>query len=624
MAVLTATNQQTNNNMRFLLLSTFLFSTFILSAQPDRWQQRAEYAMEIDMDVKKDQYTGKQTLKYFNNSPDTLDKVFYHLYFNAFQPGSMMDVRNLTLPDADRRVGDRISKLSDKEIGYIKPGVLKRDGTPQAYVVEGTIMEVPLAKPILPGASATFELEWDAQVPLQIRRSGRDNAEGIEYSMAQWYPKMAEYDYQGWHANPYVGREFYHVWSDFDVKITIDRNYLIGATGYLQNADEIGYGYAEEPASRGKKITYHFKAPKVGDFVWAADPQYRHTSLKRADGMTMNFFYQPGEKTSENWNNLPKVMDEAFAYINEHYGHYPYEQYSFIQGGDGGMEYSMATLITGERSFPSLVGVAVHELMHSWYQHLMGTNESLYAWMDEGFTSWASSEVMNHLRSKGLIGGDVQENPHSRTYAGLRAFRESGMQEALSIHSDHFATNAAYGVAAYTNGAVFLEQLRYIIGEEAFDCTLHRYYHDWAFKHPNPNDFVRIAEKCSGMELDWYREYWVNTTTYADYAVKTVEADKKKSTIFLEKIGRMPMPVEILVTLKNGDEKWYYIAPRILRATKAQPAYAKNWTVLGDWPWTNPTYDLTIDVSKEDIKSVQLNPTGRMFEDNVENNRWGD
>ncbi len=578
--------------------------------------------MEIDMDVKKNQYAGEQTLKYFNNSPDTLDRVFYHLYFNAFQPGSMMDVRNLTLPDADRRVGDRISKLTEKEIGYIKPKKLTQDGQSLKYEVVGTILEVELAKPIMPGASTTFYMEWDAQVPLQIRRSGRDNREGIEYSMAQWYPKLAEYDYQGWHANPYIGREFYHIWSDFDVKITIDGDYVIGGTGYLQNPEEIGYGYAEEPAKRGKKITYHFKAPRVGDFMWGADPDYRHTSLKRADGMTMNFFFQPGERTSTNWDNLPKVMDEAFAYINEHYGQYPYEQYSFVQGGDGGMEYPMATFITGERSFPSLVGVSVHELMHSWYQHLMGTNESLHSWMDEGFTSWASSEVMNHLRKKGLIGGEVQENPHLRTYAGLRAFRTSGTQEALSVHADHFATNRAYSTAAYTNGSVFQEQLRYIIGEEAHQETLLRYFNDWAFKHPNPNDFIRVAEKASGMELDWYKEYWVYTTEYADYAVQEVMADKKKTKVQLQKIGRMPMPLEILVTLKNGEEQWYYIAPRILRATKPQPAYAKNWTVLEDWPWTHPTYDFTIDVPKEDIKSVHLNPRNRMFEDDVENNTW--
>ncbi len=607
--------------MRLLLL-IFTLTSFALTAQPDRWQQAATYEMEIDMDVKKNQYDGKQTLRYINNSPDTLTKAFYHLYFNAFQPGSMMDVRNLTLPDADKRVGDRIKKLEKKEIGYIEVGSLSQDGRPVKYETVGTILEVELNEPILPGATSTFKMEWEAQVPLQIRRSGRDNAEGVRYSMAQWYPKMAEYDYQGWHANPYVGREFYHIWSDFDVKITIDGNYVVGGTGYLQNPEDIGYGYGPEPAKRGKKITYHFKAPKVGDFMWAADPDYKHTSMKRADGMTMNFYYQPGEKTSTNWENLPKVMDEAFSYINEHYGHYPYEQYSFVQGGDGGMEYPMGTLITGERNFPSLVGVSVHELMHSWYQHLMGTNESLYAWMDEGFTSWASSEVMNHLRKKGLIGGEASDNPHARTYASLRGFRQSGMQEALTVHADHFATNAAYGVAAYVNGNVFQEQLRYIIGEEAHDCTMHRYFNDWAFKHPNPNDFIRVAEKCSGMELDWYREYWVNGTDYADYAVDKVTSDKKKSKIFLEKIGRMPMPLEILVTLNDGAERWYYIAPRLLRATKDQPAYATNWTVLKDWPWTNPTYDFTIDVNKEDIKSVRLNPRGRMFEDDVENNSW--
>ena len=604
-----------------IALFALLFSLG-LSAQPDRWQQAGEYEMEIDVNAKKNQYEGKQTFRYTNNSPDTLNKVFYHLYFNAFQPGSMMDIRNLTLPDADRRVKDRISKLGKEEIGYIRPTMLKQNGRDVPYEVVGTILEVMLNEPIMPGSTTTFKMEWDAQVPLQIRRSGRDNAEGIRLSMAQWYPKMCEYDYQGWHANPYVGREFYHVWSDFDVKITIDADYVVGGTGYLQNPEEIGYGYGPEPKKRGKKITYHFVAPRVGDFVWAADPDYKHNAVKREDGMTMHFFYQPGEKTTTNWENLPKVMDEAFAYINENYGQYPYDQYSFIQGGDGGMEYPMATLITGERNFPSLVGVSVHELMHSWYQHLMGSNEALYAWMDEGFTSWASSEVMNHLRKKGLIGGDVQENPHARTYAGLRAFRQSGRQEALSIHADHFATNAAYGVASYTNGSVFLEQLRYIIGEEAHRKTMKRYFNDWAFKHPNPNDFIRVAEKSSGLELDWYREYWINGTDYADYAVKDVDNRKKKAVIQLEKIGRMPMPLEVLVTMKDGTQKWFYIAPQILRGTKPQPAYAANWTVLEDWPWTHPDYEFTLDVKKGDVKSVQLNPTGRMFEDDEENNRW--
>ena len=605
----------------FLLLC--LSATLTLAAQPDRWQQAGKYTMEIDMDVKKDQYRGKQTLEYTNNSPDTLRRAFYHLYFNAFQPGSMMDVRNQNLPDADRRVGDRIGKLKEDEIGYIRPTALTMNGKPAAHEVVGTILEVDLPEPILPGQTATFRMEWDAQVPLQIRRSGRDNAEGVEYSMAQWYPKMAEYDYQGWHANPYVGREFYHIWSDFDVKITIDRDYVIGATGYLQNPEEIGHGYAAEPRRRPKKITYHFVAPRVGDFVWAADPDYVHTQRKRADGTTMHFFYQPGEKTTTNWENLPKVMDAAFDYINANYGQYPYEQYSFIQGGDGGMEYPMATLITGHRSFPSLVGVSVHELMHSWYQHLLGTNEALHAWMDEGFTSWSTAEVMNHLRGEGLLGGETTDNPHARSYASLRGFRQSGAQEPLSVHADHFMTNAAYSVAAYVNGAVFLEQLKYVIGKPAFDRTMKRYYYTWRYKHPNPNDFIRIAEKESGLELDWYREYFVNTTNYAGYGVKDVDGDRGEVTnVTLERTAQMPMPVEVKVTLQDDSERWYYIAPRILRGTKAQPAYAANWTVLDDWPWTHPTYTFTLDVPQQQLKRIEIDPRGRMFEDNREDNNW--
>lgn len=605
----------------FALIGSLSFSTLI--AQPDRWQQHAVYEMDIDVDAENNQYAGKQTLTYTNNSPDTLHRTFYHLYFNAFQPGSQMDVRSLTIADPDRRVGDRISKLKEDEIGYIRPTMLTQDGMPLTYEVVGTVLEVALAKPILPGATSVFKMEWDAQVPLQIRRSGRDNAEGVRLSMAQWYPKMAEYDYQGWHADPYIGREFYHIWSDFDVKITIDRDYVIGGTGYLQNPEEIGYGYADEPRRRKKKITYHFKAPKVGDFMWAADPDYKHTTLERADGTTMHFFYQPGERTTINWENLPRVMDEAFNYINANYGQYPYKQYSFIQGGDGGMEYPMGTLITGYRSFPSLVGVSVHELMHSWYQHLLGTNEALHPWMDEGFTSWSTSEVMNHLRKKGLLGGDVTDNPHSRSYNSLRAFRTTGLQEPLSTHSDHYNTNSAYGRAAYTNGAVYLEQLRYITGEEAFQRTMKRYYYTWRFKHPNPNDFLRIAEKESGFELDWYNEYWVNSINYADYAVKDVDGDNGTVTnITLEKVGRMPMPVEVLVTMKDGGKRWFYTAPRIMRATKNQPEYASNWTVLEDWPWTSAEYTFTIDVPQASIKSVEINPRQRMYEDDVENNRW--
>ena len=233
------------------LLLPILSLCTILQAQPDRWQQRVKYRMDIDMDVQSNRFTGKQTIDYWNNSPDTLKVLYYHLYWNAFQPGSMMDARSLELGktvingrnDWDGRVRDRISKLQPEEIGYQKVKSLKMNGRPQQFTEHETILKVVPDKPVPPRSKVTLDMVFEAQVPVQIRRSGRDNAEGVRLSMAQWYPKLAEYDYEGWHPTPYIAREFYGVWGDFEVNIKIDRDYVIGCTGYLQNPQEIGHGY---------------------------------------------------------------------------------------------------------------------------------------------------------------------------------------------------------------------------------------------------------------------------------------------------------------------------------------------------------------------------------------------
>lgn len=606
---------------KYIFITIACLMTFSLVAQPDRWQQRAEYGMEIDFDVEKHQYKGMQTLKYYNNSPDTLDRVFYHLYFNAFQPNSMMDVRSRTIADPDYRVGGRISKLGPDEIGYIKVKSLKQDGQAVQFETVGTILEVELTEPILPNSTATFVMDFDAQVPLQIRRSGRNNREGIDYSMAQWYPKMCEYDYQGWHANPYIGREFYGIWGDFDVKISIDKSYVVAASGYIQNPQEVGYGYEAEgmevkkPA--GEKLTWHFFAPNVHDFLWAADPDYTHTKYPAKDGTMLHFFYQKNENTEENWAALPAIMSEALAFINENFGQYPYKRYSFIQGGDGGMEYPMATLITGERRLPSLVGVSVHELMHSWYQMVLGSNESLYPWMDEGFTTYASNETMNYLRSKGLISGEAVENPQAGGMGGYVRLAQSGIEEPMTTHSDHYNRNGAYGAAAYTKGGVMLAQLKYILGEETFKRALLRYYNTWKFKHPNANDFIRVMEKESGLELDWYKEYFVFSTKSIDYAVGSIDIEDGKSTITLERIGLMPMPLDVLVTYEDGSKTLVNIPLRIMRGAKQETFEDGTYITAEDWAWTHPEYKLELDGV---VTSVQIDPFRGMADVNEENN----
>ncbi len=615
-----------------LLLAVICMSAYqFLFAQSGYWQQSVNYVMDIEMDVKKNQFEGNQKLTYTNNSPDTLDRVFYHLYFNAFQPGSVMDERNKVLPDADRRVAGRIGKLGRKEIGYQKIEQLTMDGKKAEFFVNGTVLEVDLPKSIYPGQTVVFDMDFEAQVPIQIRRSGRDNKEGVRYSMAQWYPKIAEYDYMGWHPNPYVGREFHSPWGDFEVNITIDKDYVLGATGVLQNANQIGKGY--EPVDlkvappKGKTLTWKFKAENVIDFVWAADPDFIVMNRKAHDGTRLYFVFQPGEATSENWSKLPKIMDEALRFMNSRYGAYPFPQYSFIQGGDGGMEYPMATLITGERSLGSLVGVSVHEWMHSWYQFMLATNESLYSWMDEGFTSFGTNETMNYLVENEILPGKARDNVHARSYLGYINLANAKQDEALSTHADHFNTNAAYGTAAYSKGCVFLSQMEYILGEEVFADALLRYYNDWRFKHPTSLDFMRVMEKESGLVLDWYHEYFVQTTKTIDYGVVAVERGGLfgKADIVLERTGLMPMPLDVQVTLEDGSEMIYHIPLDIMRGAKKSDTglYGDaEYVVLDDWNWVNPKYMMKIKPSKKKIAKIEINPSGKLADVNPENDTY--
>ena len=579
-------------------------------AKETYWQQHVDYTMDIDVDVKKFQYKGKQTLVYTNNSPDNLKKVFYHLYFNAFQPGSQMDVRSLNIKDPDRRVRDRISKLKPNEIGYIKVNSLKQNGVLVSHETVGTILEVKLNEPIKSGESVTLEMNFDAQVPVQIRRSGRNNKEGVAFSMAQWYPKLAEYDFQGWHTPPYIAREFQGVWGDFDVTIHIDKNYTVGGSGNLQNPQEVGHGYQDASQElnlpAGDKLTWNFKAPDVHDFMWAADPEYKHDVLKMENGIDLHFLYKENldSKYLKNWQELQPKVAELMTYFSKNVGQYPYKQYSVIQGGDGGMEYAMATLITGERNFGSLFGVTAHEMAHTWFQFLLATNESLHPWMDEGFTTYISNKAENEILKEN------KDNPHAGSYSGYRTIVDNGYEESLSTHADRYHTNWAYGTASYSKGNIFLSQLEYVIGKENVENGLKKYFTDFSFKHPTPNDIKRSMEKVSEIDLGWYLNEWTQTLHTIDYGVKSVNG----KTITLERIGKMPMPMDVEVVYQDGTIESFNIPLEMMRGNKPTTS-----TVLKDWGWAYPTY--SFEVSKE-VKSIVIDKSGLMADINSENNTF--
>jgi hypothetical protein len=657
------------------VLAGILLLSFKAHAQPDRWQQRVKYTMNIDMNVQTNQYTGQQTLEYWNNSPDTLKKVFYHLYWNAFQPNSMMDVRSRRqgtvvlrkgtngndIVDWDPRVEHRIANLKEDEWGFQKVSSLTMNGRPQKFTVHETILEVPLDRPLLPKTKATFEMQWTAQVPLQIRRSGRDNPyTGVRYTMTQWYPKMAEYDYQGWHPTDYIAREFYGVWGDYDVTINIDKSFVLGGTGYLQNAAAVGHGYEAKGAKvtrpAGEKLTWRFTAPNVHDFAWAADPDYKHITRKTAEGITIHVLYKakptqaafnsmsPASQASYNndynkyaaswdaqWETIADAAVSVYPFIKKNFGEYPYQQYSFIHGGDGGMEYPMATMLVS-----SSLGTAFHEWMHSWYQGMLGTNESLYAWMDEGFTEYATNLVEEYYRQQttraqkaaepaALRHSDTVAGPlplyHSSNYNGYIALAKSGREEPMTTHADHYNTNYAYSSAAYNKGAVFLEQLGYITGASVRDRILLSYYKQWRFKHPAPNDFIRIAEKESGLQLDWYGMYWVGTTKTIDYGIDSLWEAGDKTRIRLNRIGQLPMPIDVKLTFKDGSSEWHYVPLNLMFGAKGAERGQAPRKEYPEWKWTHPTYEIETTKRLTDIVTVEIDPSLRMADVERKNNK---
>ena len=589
-----------------MIRTIFILIAFQLSFAQEYWQQHVEYEMNINVDVSDFTYDGDQSIVYTNNSNDTINKVYYHLFFNAFKPNSQMDIRSRTIRDPDRRVGSRIVALDENDYGDISVSSLKQDGKDINFEINETVLLARLNKPLLPGKKTKLNMVFTAQIPLQIRRSGKLNKEGVDMTMTQWFPKLAEFDPEGWHPNPYIGREFHGVWGNYKVNITIDKNYVVGGTGYLQNANEIGHGYSEKIAKERDESTntWKFYAPNVHDFAWAADPDYIHDIKRTESGVDLHFFYKPTVNV-EHWKKLQDDSVKLMEYFEESIGPYPWEQYSIIQGGDGGMEYAMCTMITGERPYPSLLGVTAHEMAHAWFQHLLATNEAKHSWMDEGFTEYVTSLSENYVNDKD------PEFPHKSSYDRYYLLASSGFEQAQTIHSDRYDYNFAYGASAYSKGSVFLSQLGYIIGKNNLNKTLKRYYEEFKFKHPTPNDFKRIAEKVSDLELEWYLNEWTRTPHKVDYGIdiSLLESDR---VITLKRIGRIPMPIEIVVSFEDGSSDMYYIPNDLLYGYKS---FNDEVYLMEPWNWVSKEYEFEVVGSKK-ITKVEIDPSKRIADVN--------
>ena len=575
---------------------------------PENWQQRVDYEMDISLLADTHQMRGSQRLTYTNNSPDTLRTVYYHLYFNAFHPNSMMAERNRHLLDPDGRIVPRIFNLDADTRGYHRILSLQQDGQAVDYTIRETVVRVDLAEPIPPGTSTVFEMEFESQVPKQTRRSGWMNDEGIEFSMSQWYPKMAEYDERGWHADPYVGREFYAPYGQFNVNITAPANYTLGATGVLQNPEEVGHGYDQDRGmyrpgdtswAETDSLTWRFQAETVHDFAWVADPDYIHETFSDAAGTKYHLLYQAD--VEEGWRPMKQWVPQLINYFSAEYGDYPYPQFTVAQAGDGGMEYPMINFLTGRRSPRSLLGVTAHEAAHEWFYSALGTNEADYAWMDEGFTAYATTEGVAHVTGR--------ENPsHEGAFRTVLFAQHIGLLERFNTPADWFETNLGYGVSAYPGGEMIVEMLSYVIGEENRDQWIRRYMDQRSGQHPDPFDVEKFAEEVSGLRLDWYFEQFTNTTRALDYGISDLSQERSANgyrvTIDLKRHDVAAMPQDIRLSLENGGEQWINIPLVVMHGHKPVP---DDWVVAEPWPWTYPEYQVTVTVPSK-VERAVLDP----------------
>lgn len=556
------------------------------------WQQRADYVIRATLDTAAKMVTGQERITYSNNSPDTLRYVWLQVDQNLFRQGS----RGSLMYDPGARFG-----TAGASGGYTLTRVVEARPAPGsavagrpievAHFVNGTVMRLDLVRPLPPGAKTVFELAWTFPFGPNANRMGIELVDGDWiYEVAQWYPRMAVYDdVRGWNSEQYYGQgEFYLEYGRFDVSLTVPANMIVAATGTLRNPEavltpaqrarlaqarssdstivirsrsEIGQA-SSRPSAPGGMLTWHFTADSVRDFAWAAASHFIWDAARANGGRTvvMSFYPPAGDSL---WQSATQYGKAAIEGYSAQWFPYPYPYASNVNGIEGGMEYPMIVFCANRRSIEGLYGVTDHEFGHTWFPMVVGSNERLYPWMDEGFNSF-----INYYSFRKKFGHDRAGGRGS--VASWVAYERSGQdREPPMLPPDR---TSALGQVAYNKPAVGLVMLRdRITSPERFDPVFREYIRRWAFKHPTPADFFRTMNDGLGEDLDWFWRSWFYTTGSLDQAVDSVRvetdsAGAKSSRIYLSNLGPLVMPVDLALLLDDGSrtrldlpvEVWFY------------------------------------------------------------------
>ncbi|MGZ8398158.1 MAG: M1 family metallopeptidase [Gemmatimonadales bacterium] len=572
----------------------------------DYWQQRVDYAIRATLDTASRRITGTTTIRYANNSPDTLRFVWMQLDQNLFRPGSagsLLFASESRFGGAGFRGGFEIDRIVQCGVPPARPPARRRaaarraapdtaaagfgcspatPASPLRSRVDDTMMYLDLVRPLPPGGVTVLDLAYAFNVPEHgADRMGRD---GSLYEIAQWYPRMAVYDdVHGWNTDQYLGQgEFYLEYGDIDYAVTLPAGYLVAGTGVLQNpADvltttqrerlasavksdttirivtepELRSG-AARPARQGS-LTWRFRATNVRDAAWAASPEYLWDATGW-QGVLAQAYYRPS--AVETWKDAASMSRYSIQEFSTRWFRYPYPQISAVEGPVSGMEYPMLAMGARGRDGPDLLQVVSHEIGHNWYPMIVGSDERRHAWMDEGFSSF-----INTFAREGVWNRDDSEARHRDRELVVKGDQTPTAQPTMTP-ANRYKTDTNLVRLAYLKPSVALLALRAkVLAPAVFDSAFREYTRRWSFKHPKPADFFRTVEAVSGRDLSWFWRGFFYSTAALDQTVESVKQVDGSTQVTVANLGDAVMPVELELGFKDGTtelvklpvEIWY-------------------------------------------------------------------
>lgn len=575
--------------MKNLIL--FSLSFFVIHAYSQTyWQQEVNYTITVKLNDKDHSLSAFESFEYINHSPDQLDKIYIHLWPNAYRNGKTALAKQLY------KSGETMLQFgADSLKGSIDSLDFKVNGAPIKWEYDAKNPDISilhLNEPLKSGGKIVISTPFKVKIPSgEISRLGHI---GQSYQITQWYPKPAVYDKNGWNAIPYLNQgEFYSEYGSFDVTITLPKNYVVGATGDLQTQSEIDFLNAKAaetqkrisdlasaavnkgrskttpfPPSENEFKTIRYTQSRVHDFAWFADKRYAvlkgEVELPQSK-RTVTTWAMFVPSSAETWQYAIEYINDGTYYYSKWNGDYPYNQVTAVDGtisAGGGMEYPNVTVIGSTSSKEELEVVIVHEVGHNWFYGILGSNERVHGWMDEGMNTLNEVRYVqtkypdNKRMSDMVLGGRFHLNDldhHDMGDISYRFISILGEDQPIETHSAAFSS-ANYGIIMYQKTGLIFYYLKDYLGEELFDKCMHAYFEEWKFKHPQPEDMRQSLERASGKNLSWLFEDLIQTTNHIDYKLKKVTVSSNGTDVKVKNVGQVDGPIEVSF-IQNGEIK---------------------------------------------------------------------